>query len=366
MRDDFWEYYPLTDDDIETINSRAMIVLDANALLHSYRLSPSTAEAWLGMLEALAERVWVPHQAALEYQRNRIGVISGQGKLVTAIEHALASSFDDLRSAVHRRQSDINRSRVLDLTELNEAIEESLARVATVVAAARDRQTDLTEAASASDQIHQRLTVLLGARVGEQPAGDWMAEIRTEGKKRFAGKQPPGFADAKKDSNPEDPYGDLILWKQLLSEAEKKSRPAVLITEERKEDWLRKEAGRNLGPHPALRREFHAQADQAFWLYSVAGFMRVSSHFGHQIDNEAIVDAERLEVEAATEVDTATLEPRLEDIVAALDRLSDPDRVPDIELRNAVGEILGGWVTSLLRSKRTARSGPAAQDLDSQ
>ena len=70
------------------------------------------------MLEALAGRVWFPHQAALEYQRNRIGVIAGQGKLVTAIEHAVDSSFGDLRSAVGKRQSDINRSRVLDWAEL--------------------------------------------------------------------------------------------------------------------------------------------------------------------------------------------------------------------------------------------------------
>jgi hypothetical protein len=364
MRDEFWEYYPLTDEDIETINSDALVVLDANALLHSYRLSPSTAEAWLEMLEALAERVWIPHQAALEYQRNRIDVISGQSKLVTAIERALDSSFGDLRSAVGKRQSDINRSRVLDLAELNEAIEESHARVATVVAAGRDRQTDLTEAASASDQIHKRLTALLAERVGEPPDREWMDQIHTEGKQRFAAKQPPGFADAKKDSNPEDPYGDLILWKQLLSEAKNAERPAVLITEERKDDWIRNEAGRNLGPQPALRREFHTHAGQPFWLYSVAGFMRVSSHFGHPTSNEAIVDAERLEAEAATEA-AASPEPRLEDIVAALDRLSDPDQIPDDELRSAVGEILGEWVTSLLRSKRTTRSGPAAPELDS-
>lgn len=365
MRDRFPEYYPLADRDFEDINSEAMIVLDANALLHSYRLSPLTAEAWLGILEALAERVWVPHQAALEYQRNRIRVISGQSKLVTAVEHALDKGFDELRSAVRARQNDINRSRVLDLAELNDAMDESYARVATVIAAGRGRQPDLTEAATASDQIHERLTVLLAGRVGEQPDQEWMNEIRSEGKKRFAAKQPPGFADTKKDAHPEDPYGDLILWKQLLCEAEKVGRPAVLITEERKSDWIRNEAGMNLGPEPSLRREFHAHANHPFWLYSVAGFMRVGSHFGHQTDKEAIADAERLEAEAASEASVAT-EPRLEDIVAALERLSDPDRVPDDEMRGAVGEILGGWVTSLLRSNRTARSEPASQNLDSQ
>lgn len=361
MRDEFWDYYPLTDEEIETINSDALIVLDANALLHSYRLSPSTAEAWLGTLEALVERVWVPHQAALEYQRNRIDVISGQSKLVTDIERALEGSFRDLRSAVAKRQSDINRSRVLDLIELNEAIEESRVRVASVVAAGRDNQTDLAEAASASDQIHRRLTVLLAGRVGEESDRERMAEMQAEGKTRFAAKQPPGFADAKKDSNPEDPYGDVILWKQLLSKVEKEKRPAVLITEERKDDWIRNEAGQNLGPHPALRREFHEHAGQPFWLYSVARFMRFSSYFGHQIDSDAIADAERLEAESATEA-AATPEPRLEDIVAALDRLTDADQIPDDELRDAIGEVLGEWVTSMLRSKRTARSGPAAQD----
>lgn len=361
MRDEFWEYYPLTNEDLETINSDALIVLDANALLHSYRLSPSTAEAWLGTLEALVERVWVPHQAALEYQRNRINVISGQSKLVTDIEHALESSFGDLRSAVAKRQSDINRSRVLDLIELNAAIEDSRARVASVVAAGRDRQTDLTEAASASDQIHTRLTALLVGRVGEEPDLKQIAEIQADGKERFAAKRPPGFADAKKDSNPEGPYGDVILWTQLLGEAKKEGRPAVLITEERKDDWIRNEAGRNLGPHPALRREFHEHTDQPFWLYSVARFMRVSSSFGHQTDDDAIVDAERLEAESATEA-AATPEPRLEDIVEALDRLSDADQIPDDELRSAVGDILGGWVTSLVRSKRTARSGPGTRD----
>ena len=51
---------------------RGLIVLDANALLAPYRVRVPTQKLLFDVLEAHHDQLWCPHQAALEYQRNRL------------------------------------------------------------------------------------------------------------------------------------------------------------------------------------------------------------------------------------------------------------------------------------------------------
>lgn len=53
-------------------------VLDANILLNLYRYRPEERDQFLAILSKLKERIWLPHQAAREYQRNRLKVIQDQ------------------------------------------------------------------------------------------------------------------------------------------------------------------------------------------------------------------------------------------------------------------------------------------------
>ena len=44
---------------------------DASALLDLYRMTRTTREEFLSILDRLKDRVWLPHQTGLEYYDNR-------------------------------------------------------------------------------------------------------------------------------------------------------------------------------------------------------------------------------------------------------------------------------------------------------
>jgi hypothetical protein len=78
MKTTFAAYYRPTDADFESLWKDATFSVDANVLLNAYRYTETTRTRLLDILSRLGSRLWLPHQVGLEYQRNRLNVISGQ------------------------------------------------------------------------------------------------------------------------------------------------------------------------------------------------------------------------------------------------------------------------------------------------
>ncbi|WP_419847266.1 PIN-like domain-containing protein [Candidatus Poriferisocius sp.] len=350
MQSMFASYYPLSREDKALIGTDSIVALDASALLHAYRLAPNTAIDWLDMLDALGDRLWVPHQAALEYQRNRIRVVARQGQLVRDTKQAVEKALDSLHDELLSHKSDIDRSRVLDWIALSDAVGNAKAIFASIFESAEANVVDITEAAAASDEIHSRQTQMLTDRVGPPPTMDELDAAYAWGKCRFAEKIPPGFADeSSKGGDDRRTFGDLIIWFQLLDRAALAELPAVLVTQDKKEDWWRKEAGQTLGPLPALREEFASRVGQPFWLYTVAGLMRSAEHFGLVPARcEAVNDAEALELERPNAHEVHDTRQRLGEFVQALEQFADPNLIPDDELREHILPLLANWVEAEL------------------
>ncbi|MBF9522605.1 hypothetical protein HA136_16815 [Mycobacteroides chelonae] len=69
MREAFNEWYYPGDDEIAHIVRVGTIALDANVLLDLYRVGSGRRQEILTALEKIGDRLFVPHQAAYEYQR---------------------------------------------------------------------------------------------------------------------------------------------------------------------------------------------------------------------------------------------------------------------------------------------------------
>lgn len=359
MRKMFWPFYPPTDKDWGELNGSALIALDANAILHAYRLSPEASDAWLALLESLGDRLWVPYQAALEYQRNRMSTVASQDSLISDIDAVVDRAWQTLEEGFQKKRSAIKRTRIVTWEDLEAALTNARKYLDQIVIDARAKQVDVDSAAIAADTIHSRISSILADRIGAPPEGTWLKETIDEAKKRYAKLVPPGFEDATK-SNGEREFGDVLMWFQLMEHAAGEGVPAVLVTEERKRDWLRIEAGRNLGPLPELRAEFADKTGHPFWLYSVAGFMGVAQHFGHEVTLPAIKDAEQLEEDTRQPVGQESFEARVQSLTEALERLSDDEQVPDSMLRSAVRDTLSAWLEAEFESRRQPLKGPAA------
>jgi hypothetical protein len=86
MRKRFPGYYRPSEAEFGRMWQQGLFVLDASFLLDLFRYSDDTANSLLRSLTQLEHRVWIPHQAGLEYHRN----------LTSVIEQAAASYEESL------------------------------------------------------------------------------------------------------------------------------------------------------------------------------------------------------------------------------------------------------------------------------
>lgn len=96
MRTMFPEFYRPTEEEFQKLWQECIFSFDANVLLNIYRYSPATTENFFSILERLHERVWIPHQAALEYQKNRLNVISQSHQLSKGLQETIKSKINEV------------------------------------------------------------------------------------------------------------------------------------------------------------------------------------------------------------------------------------------------------------------------------
>lgn len=289
MKDSFHEYYAPDGAELEGLWKTAVFVFDTNVLLNLYRYTASTRDQLLNILESLKERAWVPHQAALEYQTRRVGVIAKQQRLydekAKACETAVTKakqSFNDVGK---------NRHPFIDADHFHKIFDECLATVVAELNEARDKHPDYI----GDDQIRERISEIFTGRIGAPFSGSEVQTIILEGEERYKEKIPPGFEDDTKDGL--GPYGDLLIWKEMLKHATETQRPMIFVTDDKKQDWWWKEGdtGRTIGPRPELRKEMREIAHVAFYMYQADRFMEFAKKYvGTEVDDAAIKEAKSI------------------------------------------------------------------------
>lgn len=67
MKNIFPGYSRKSEEDIKKMWEKSTLIFDANVLLNLYRYSDSTRDTILDLIEKFSDRIWLPHQSALEY-----------------------------------------------------------------------------------------------------------------------------------------------------------------------------------------------------------------------------------------------------------------------------------------------------------
>lgn len=302
MRELFRSYYPPSSAEISSIWEEGIFSLDANVLLNIYRYSPKTRARFFEILEKLGNRVWITHQAAYEYQENRLKVISDQANAYKAIHEHLDKV---LGLAVIKFLKDnldqFSRHSYIDVHEITAIVERGLKNTFTKaqkhLKQAQAEQADLIS----DDDLRERLTDLLGDRIGEGYESERLEELYVEGERRFTAKIPPGFKDEKKKDGSQK-YGDFILWSQLLELAATKTKPLIFITDDAKEDWWLIHQGRTISPRRELIDEMYKSAGVSFLMYKSSGFMAHAKDFLQLSDERGIIE-EAEQISLSNEID---------------------------------------------------------------
>jgi hypothetical protein len=272
MRKTFPGYYRPTEDEFSELWNTCLFVLDANVLLNLYRYSPETSEEFIGILNEMSDRLWVPHQVALEYQRRRLDVIEIQVDAHVEIQNLLKKLGDKLPSL--RRDTDRSLERINSIfTEVEKELNE------------RKREyLDLLN----DDCLRDTITSLFEGKVGSPYSTEQLNEIYKKGEVRYEHEIPPGYLDAR-DKEGMRKYGDLVLWFQVIDKAQETKKPIILVTDDRKDDWWLQRKGRLIGPRPELAEEILSQAGVSFYMYRADQFMTYAQKYiERQVKQEAI------------------------------------------------------------------------------
>lgn len=85
---------------------------------------------------------------------------------------------------------------------------------------------------------------------------------------------PPGYCDEKnkKDKSKRHLYGDLIVWKQTITQSKEQKRDVIFITDDHKPDWWDKVDGKH-SPRKELIREFIDNTGQNILIYDSSRFL---------------------------------------------------------------------------------------------
>src|ERR1700733_6019995 len=239
LGDLFPGYYPPSDEDRKNAYLQGLVSLDANALLDLYRFSKPARDEFFEVLEKLGPRLFVTHQAALEFHRGRLSTVESRLRAAEEkckeIEQPLANVVQMIQEFANRYQIDADeRQRLIRL------VEELSSTLTDAIKAAGTYDLTREDVRRATDVVLTRLNSLLAGRVGDALTEAQYKQAVAEAERRKEGRIPPGYADEKKKKSPDLLAGDFLVWRQLLNEAAFQKRPVLLVSDEQKEDWILK------------------------------------------------------------------------------------------------------------------------------
>lgn len=287
MRDKFAWYLNSSPIAARDAWDKAILTVDTNVLLDLYRYHTKTCEGILSAIESFGERIWLSHQAATEFFRNRRKVISSSEKTF----RDASAGLDDLDKALAGGLSKLKAHRLIPtpiLDDLSSSISETVEKARESLAGVTKEHPKYLE----EDPVLERLLRLFDNRVGSAPSEEALAKLLADGKRRHDAQIPPGYMDEKDGDRS---FGDYLLWSETIEFAKTASRPIIMVTSERKEDWWQKESGKTLGPRQELVEEFWRATGQPIFLYQTENFFRLANErAGTKVSEEAVADIKSL------------------------------------------------------------------------
>lgn len=272
MKKGFPGYFANNNEDLDKLWDECLFILDANVLLSLYRYSDSTRSDLLNVFDSLSARLWIPHQVAHEYLTNRLNVIGEQVK-----------TYDETI-----KKADALRKSLENANQHPFVKTETLSTCNTTFTLLTDELAEnrlIHEKRISSDEIKDHLETLLDNKVGQEYSREQIEAVLIDGKSRYDEKIPPGYCDAKKGGDSLlfvdrcRPYGDYIVWLQIIDKANIEKKSVIFVTGDVKDDWWISFQGKTVGPQPLLVQEFLSKTGQPFYMYTPDRFLERASTY---------------------------------------------------------------------------------------
>ncbi|MCA1011462.1 PIN-like domain-containing protein [Halobacillus halophilus] len=297
MLDNFKGFIGYDESEFKDLWDNALVVVDTNILIYFYKFSSKQSTSLFNILKKLKEedRLWIPHQVALEYFHNYENNMYKQKEGYNTLRDELLN----LKVEANKVFSSVNSTYPFIKTEKFEFIVDTIANSNEEIEKMINKEI---EELPNAEKIKQDVLNLMEGIVGDPYTQKTIDNIQKEGDRRYKNIVPPGWKDGKDNSKDNvrtfgsimynQKYGDLILWNQVIDKAKEGESPTqiIFLTEEKKEDWWRKDKGIRT-PQPNLINEFKEKTGQKFYMYRIDGFIKYASeHLGDSVTEQDVKD----------------------------------------------------------------------------
>ena len=288
MRHKLTEFYRYNVKEYEKIWRECIFVFDTNVLLGLYRYSHDTSEELLNIIKKLQDRIWIPYQIALEYQSNRLGVISEQEKAYEKVSKILEEGC----KKVIKNLEQFPRHPFIDIKYIKyikNKVQKYTKKIQKELTFKKGKHPNWAE----KDAIRSSLDKLFDNKVGDIYSEKDLNNFYKQGEQRYKEKIPPGYSDNKK-VNKNKKFSDLIIWLDIIGKAKIEKKPIILITSDMKEDWWEKINEKTIGPRYELIREIKRKAKVSFYMYQADRFMEYAKKYlKYDVKKEAISEVKK-------------------------------------------------------------------------
>ena len=317
--EDYYKKYYLEDEEILDIAKTGIVVFDSSALLALYYYSDNTRnEIYKKLMDIFSGRLWIPGQVYFEFLKNKDKVIHKPEETY----RALLSANKKGEANIQRIEEFIDQIKDTCLTgisgQLNTLIDktknkdrhpyfdesiyqefrEELDNIETQIVKLNDKAKSLhsmieKEVNNKIKELQDRedaVYLLIHAcfTIGPEYSFSDMLGIAQEGQRRYSDDIPPGYKDVEKKGIQK--YGDLYVWKQILSYAKSKKKSVLLVSNDIKEDWWDKDLAGSGAPRIELLREFKSYTGKSFWSYDMRSFVSLINIIADDHISDSIIE----------------------------------------------------------------------------
>ncbi|ACV64611.1 hypothetical protein Dtox_3918 [Desulfofarcimen acetoxidans DSM 771] len=250
-----------SEEQFKEIWNDGIFVFDTNILLNLYRYSSSTQKAFIEVLEKYQDRMWIPHQVAVEYVSNRLEVIFQQENLYNTIE-----SIIDIPKIISQLKKYKDRHFSISIEKITSILEKTGEDISKELKESKSSDIKYSE----DDIILKQIVDLFDGRIGTPYNKEKLEQLYNIAKLRYDQEIPPGYKERKSGN---DKYNDYILWQQTIDYAREQKKPIIFVTDDRKDDWWLNLHGKTLGPRPELIQEMYNEAEVHCLIYRPEKFL---------------------------------------------------------------------------------------------
>lgn len=282
----FWERflvayeYPL-EEFKKVWDESPIIIFDTSSFCHLYKYTPETTAEFLEVLELVPkEQFWLPKQVIDEFNENYQVVINKAHSKYAAVTGPLEGLMLSTISKITKQFKMYNEFKYPLVKELEGKIQHAFKSINEEIVNYRENISEEAEKNKEmlkEDKVKEFVDGLISLeRIGKGLNYSQTLQIYSEGETRYKYKIPPGYEDLEKDKS--DPtkrkkFGDLIVWKEILIQAQENKKPIIFVTMDEKEDWwvLDKDDEPQM-PREELGKEFGDYSDETFVMMNIQNF----------------------------------------------------------------------------------------------